>query len=392
MLKDDAQRGTKMKHNRCIFHIPNHLDEKGSSGSQVRPRKMLKAFQNIGYEVDVVMGYGAERKKQIEAIKNNIVNGVCYDFLYSESSTMPTQLTEKDHIPRYPFLDFNFFKFCHKNGIPIGLFYRDIYWRFPIYKEGTPLLQYLVAETAYRFDLREYAKFLDIFYVPNKKISRYVRNKRLDAIMDELPPGSVFDSDFIAYKRSYYEKRLKNYNNKISLFYVGGVGNQYIFDSLLEGAYDIENLYITICCREKEWVENEPKLKKYLTDRIRVVHRTGTELEEYYREADIALAFFLPDIYREMAVPIKLFEYMGHGIPVLASNDTAVGSFVSENNIGWSIDYNANTVHNLLQELIENYQEVVDKHNNCLAILNNNTWEGRAYKVSTQLSSCKASN
>ncbi len=108
---------------RCIFHIPNKLDEKSLSGSQVRPRMMIQAFKDIGYDVDVVMGYGKERKKSINIIKNNIKSGIKYDFLYSESSTMPTLLTEKNHLPLYPNLDFGFFKFCKNHGIKIGLFY-----------------------------------------------------------------------------------------------------------------------------------------------------------------------------------------------------------------------------------------------------------------------------
>lgn len=53
----------------CIFHIPNYIPQNERSGSQIRPRKMLEAFKNNGYNVDVIMGYGKERKTQIENIK-----------------------------------------------------------------------------------------------------------------------------------------------------------------------------------------------------------------------------------------------------------------------------------------------------------------------------------
>lgn len=115
---------------RMIFHIPMKIDRNRASASQIRPMKMIEAFKECGYEVVVVEGYGKERKRQIKEIKSNILKGVKYDFLYSESSTMPTLLTEKNHLPLYPFLDFSFFAFCKKHGIKIGLFYRDIYWVF----------------------------------------------------------------------------------------------------------------------------------------------------------------------------------------------------------------------------------------------------------------------
>ena len=103
------------------------------SPSHIRPMKMLEAFQFIGYEVDVIEGDGGKRKESINNIKKRILSGIKYEFLYSESSTMPTLLTEKNHLPIYPCLDFSFFSFCKRYGIPIGLFYRDIYWCFPEY-------------------------------------------------------------------------------------------------------------------------------------------------------------------------------------------------------------------------------------------------------------------
>lgn len=74
---------------RMIFHIPIKIDLNRASASQIRPMKMIKAFKECGYDVVIVEGYGKERKKQIKEIKDNILKGIKYDFLYSESSTMP---------------------------------------------------------------------------------------------------------------------------------------------------------------------------------------------------------------------------------------------------------------------------------------------------------------
>ena len=43
---------------KMIFHHPYPVFPEGKSGSQVRPYSMLKAFETIGYEVDLVAGYG----------------------------------------------------------------------------------------------------------------------------------------------------------------------------------------------------------------------------------------------------------------------------------------------------------------------------------------------
>jgi len=84
---------------RCIIHIPNKLNPRMASASQIRPRKMIEAFKAIGCEVDVIEGTSRERALAIKRIKKNIKSGIMYDFMYAESSTMPTLLTDSNHLP-----------------------------------------------------------------------------------------------------------------------------------------------------------------------------------------------------------------------------------------------------------------------------------------------------
>lgn len=176
---------------RIIFHLPLKIDPTLHSASQIRPLKMLQAFKDIGYEVDVIMGSGEERKRAIKVIKKNIKNGVTYDFLYSESSTMPTLLTESHHLPTHPFLDFGFFKFCKKHGIQIGLFYRDIYWRFPDYAKDWKTN---IALKLYNYDLRKYNQLVDTLFVPSKDMLRFLPEKYNYSI-HELPSGAEIKFD-----------------------------------------------------------------------------------------------------------------------------------------------------------------------------------------------------
>ena len=46
---------------RCIVHIPNHIEKSGKSGSNIRPIKMKQAFEENGYLVEYISGYGTER-------------------------------------------------------------------------------------------------------------------------------------------------------------------------------------------------------------------------------------------------------------------------------------------------------------------------------------------
>lgn len=58
---------------RMIFHIPLKINRERSSASQIRPLKMIEAFKKVGFEVDLVEGYGKERKKQIKKIKKEYI-------------------------------------------------------------------------------------------------------------------------------------------------------------------------------------------------------------------------------------------------------------------------------------------------------------------------------
>ena len=193
---------------KIIFHHPLPLDPSAKSASGIRPQRMLRAFKALGYEVDVVAGYAAQRGAVIKNIKKNISNGVKYDFVYAESSTMPTILTERHHLPTHPFIDWQFFRFCKKNGIPIGLFYRDIYWIFSSYGKGLNSLKIHLAKISYYFDLWVYNKTLQKLYLPSLKMGDYV------PVVDKakfcaLPPGH--DAPTVKNNQK---------NEKIKLFYV----------------------------------------------------------------------------------------------------------------------------------------------------------------------------
>jgi len=365
---------------KCIFHIPDNINPNWPSGSQIRPMKMLNAFKNIGYDVDFVMGYGAERKEQINKIKNNIKNGTRYEFLYSESSTMPTLLTERHHFPDYPFLDFGFMKFCKKSGINIGLFYRDIYWKFPIYSNNVALYKRMIALPMYKYDLGRYKKLIDILYLPSIKVNDYI-GVNIGKKVDELPPGA---DNFIK-NRIIKQNKIQQY---LEILYVGGInGDLYDFEKLLKIVNQETYLKLTVCCREQEWENNKNRYDKYLNNRISIVHKSGKDLIQLYDSADIVNLFIKPSEYRNMAMPVKLFEYLGSCTPIIATKGSASGNFVEKNDIGWAIDYDEESLAKLLDYIYNNQWILKEKSENEKKILPDNTWEARAKKVAYQLKS-----
>lgn len=370
---------------RCIFHVPNHIDISAKSGSQVRPMKIIKALTDIGYDVDVVMGYGRERKKSIQSIKENIKNGVRYEFMYSESSTMPTLLTEKNHLPVYPKLDFGFFKFCKKNSIKIGLFYRDVIWRFEQYRASVPWYYRIVTFFFYKYDLWKYRKLVDILYLPSERIKDYIPECRM-MTQKILPPGAEYCPEILKKRQEYFNSR--KFEN-IRIFYVGGVTGIYDILEFVKAIRDRDKIFLTICCKEEEWIRERSRYKPFLTERVNIVHESGKDLIKYYLQADICSCYF--DVnrhpYMQLAIPVKLLEYVSFITPVIATSNSCAANFVEKYDIGWTIPYGKDNIQSLLDFLLDNPGIISSKQKHISECLYANTWEQRMLQIEKELRS-----
>ncbi len=355
---------------RMIFHIPLELDPKLKSASQIRPIKMLQGFREAGFEVDVVEGDTKKRATQIRQIKERIKKGEKYSFMYSESSTMPTMLTSRHHIPTHPFLDFELFRICKRNGIKIGLFYRDIYWVFPEYDTG---IKSKIAKLFYRIDLRLYNRYVDILFLPSLRMKEFIP-KKMKMPIYALPSGSEVTSNNIDSKAE---------NDVLEVFYVGGIGNHYNLTLLCECVAKLNHIHLTICCRPKDWETVKNIYKPLLGTNIDVVHASGSELDYYYKRADLCSLFVKPGVYWAFAMPYKLLEFIGRGRPVLASTGTATADFVKKNYVGFCIDYNEQSLLDFLKSIKKS--ELTEMREHIFKVANKNSWTNRALEVAELL-------
>lgn len=357
---------------KIIFHLPQKIDRNRASASQIRPFKLIDAFIRIGYEVDLIEGYGCERKKQILQIKKNIKAGVKYDFLYSESSTMPTLLTEKHHYPTYPTLDFSFFSFCKASGIKIGLFYRDIYWCFDASNKG---FKEKIAKYFYLYDLKKYNELVDVLFLPSLEMAEYIPFT-LKKEIKSLPSGldvNVFDD----------EKKQEDLN--VNILYIGGIGPLYNIEKIVKVVGGLNNVTLKICCRKDDWDQVKSIYLPDMKTNVSIVHKSGKDIADLYKQADLFNIFIEPNEYRKFAVPFKLFEAIGYGCPVLASKGTFVGAFVADNNIGIVCDYDDRELKKALLNIINNKKVLHDYKVNIKNIALSNTWENRCLEIQNAL-------
>lgn len=356
-----------------IFHHPLPVNPGGNSGSQVRPYQMAKAFENIGYEVEMVTGYGADRKKAIKKIKNEAKKGRKFDFIYSESSTMPTLLTEPHHLPIYPVLDFGFFHWAKKNGIPIGLFYRDVYWKFDMYKKELSRWKSLISIPLFWYDWVAYRNLIDHLYLPSLLMKNALPTSWSEDTLSSLPPGG--------------ENKELNFNKpsskKLNLIYIGGMKPPgYNLSPMFNmvGQVKGNNINLKLCCRKEEWQSVEWFYKSLLSSNIEIIHWSGSKLKELYMETDLFLLIRENHEYLDFAMPVKVLEALGHGVPILTLSGTEAARFIHEEDIGWVVD-SIEEAKELLFYFIKNPKVIEDKRKKVIEAQVRHTWEARALMV-----------
>ena len=356
---------------RCIFHYPSPIESKPGVGSALRPYRMVDAFRQMGYQVDEVTGYSKERKEKIKQIKQNIKNGVRYEFVYAENVNSPVAYADADNVPRHPLMDCAFFKFCRKQGIPVGLFYRDVYWKFPIFKEATTPLKRMFLLPAFRWDLRRYNKCLDLMFLPTMRMGQYVLP---DMPAKPLPPGGHVYEDVLQQKKD----RIPVKDGILRVFYVGSLSSLYDNTKLFQAVQATPNVELTVCTPQKQWEKMKDHYAPYLCERIQIVHESGEQLIRRYVEADVSAYCLQKSEYLDFAMPIKVFEAISYGTPLLVADIHSISQFVQEQDIGWNTENTTESVAEMLQYLVSHPEEVAQKTANVIDAVPRNTWPARA--------------
>lgn len=359
----------------CIFHHPFPVEPHGTSGSRVRPYQMLKAFERLGYEVTAITGYARERRRQIDRLRVDIARGKRFDFAYSESHTLPLQLTEPHHFPSHPFVDGRLFHTIKRTGIPLGLFYRDVYWRFDQFKETYPGLKRHLAVLFYRQEWRLFRKHADHLFLPSLSMASALPTTWPADRLSALPPGI---------DRSIPLRRCAPTSpSALRLLYVGGTTPPlYDLTPLFEAVRGSEQMRLTLCCRRAEW--NLVSSRYQVPDNVEVVHASGEQLDVLYEQADLAAIVREPHPYLDFAMPVKVFEALGHGLPVvtLAGNETA--RFVQEQDVGWVLG-SPSDLRALADDLLNHPAKLEDAFQRVESVQGAHSWQARAQRVAETL-------
>lgn len=364
--------------NKIIVYYPYKLREQ-TSGSAVRPVKMIEAFKELGNEKEIeiieIHGESKERSKKLDELYNK-VNPKEILLCYMENSTTPMWLTDSDHIPRRPFLDLRFLNYLKKNKIPLGLFYRDIYWKFEhLYSVNKWIKPFMIA--LFKIELFLFKKYANTIFLPSVFMNKYVQAD--EAKIKDLPPGGV-----------NLLTRTKIAHDTVNAIYVGGINPRYgIYETL--AAFKELNLHnnrinLTLVCRKEEFAKFHDLMSPFIEEEwLNLHHAYGDALKPLYKNVDFGIVPIKKDTYNDFAIAVKMFEYISYGLPVLATNCDAQKAIVDRSHIGIVVEDTKEGILEGLINLTDEHLRQELKKRVANALLNEHLWVHRALSVYEKL-------
>ncbi len=358
-----------------IYHFAFQMVEE-SAGSQVHLHQMLRAFEALGYRVELVTGLPIARQSAIRRIQADSARGRNFDFLYVWSPTSPSLYPKRNLL--HPFLDCRFFAWCKGQSIPRGLFYGDVHWKFDHFRRSVPWARRMNMLPLYWYDWFVYRRYMQHLFLPSLGMRTFLPTRWPQGRTSALPPGC----NLVPISES---RAAESAGQPLRLLYVGGVVPPlYDLKPMLDLVESVEGVQMTLCCRVEEWERVRSHYALAASSKIEIVHKSGSALAQYYAQSDL-FGLYWRHPYLDFAMPVKLFESIGYGLPLLASDGTEAARFIAREGAGW-LASTAEEFGNLLAHLRDNRQEIAQVRRHIIDdVRPRHTWQARAKTVAHAL-------
>ncbi len=250
------------------------------------------------------------------------------------------------------------------NKIPISVYIRDGY---PLFKEYWSLRFYrqIIANIFWLLSYHCYRVLVDIMYFPSEMLMGKFRfsNKKL------LIPGI---SDF----KNNLGKQKKN-----SIFYAGGIGQQYDIETFLKACKKLVeeiDISVTMFCRESEvYMVSDWQKESWLS----VQHKN---LEELDFQPMIGVIPHKKHRYSNLCFPVKLLDYVSINAVILASESENLKNYIEEKNIGLIVKFgDVDDYYRKMKELLENEELYNELKENVMDLKKSDdvTWKARCKQI-----------
>ena len=333
------------------------------SGSSVRPQKIYQAFLQEGHEVKLLEGQQnrrAERRQKVREILSWLDShkpDICY--------------VDPPSGPIFNSIDLQLLKRIHRMGVPIGLFYRDAYWKFAKWWGVTGIKKWVLTYMHKR-DLKLFGQNCDILYFPSRSMADLFHFPKQEI----LPPGGEIHC--APHPHLYHQ-----------MVYVGGISERYGSSILLNAMKLLQkkhlDIRLSLVCREAEMGYLDKKYRD--APWLKIYHASGDDqLRPIYEKADVGILPLKRDFYMDFAIPVKTFEYMGYGLPLISTDCVETKRIIDRYECGITCKDDAESLANAIEAFYQDPNRIKVYQRNVMRAMQENKWTDRTKKVIEDLS------
>ncbi|WP_053960127.1 glycosyltransferase [Sulfobacillus thermosulfidooxidans] len=325
---------------------------------KVRIMHMAESLAKIS-TLTIIAGTRQERAIWFdEALKRGVLDAI--DAVYVESaSSFATPA------------DIRFLWAVKRKAIPLAIYVRDYYQRFPKlyppknYRERVMKWLYVLTLFAYRY-------LADIIYVPSRALGQLVGGKEIRL----LPPGGVLYPVPPLIKPSQQPEPW--------ILYVGAGGPYDGVDLLIKAVHKLHqsmpDVHLALVMRRAEWPKLSPV--SYIT----LVEAHGQGLEYWYARASVAVIPRRDTAYTRLAWPVKLMDYLSHGLGVIVTDQSEAARFVERYQVGQMSQPDSESLAKTLESCLRSPQLLdLYAHNARRVIEQEHSWDHRAQTLVADL-------
>jgi glycosyltransferase involved in cell wall biosynthesis len=238
-------------------------------------------------------------------------------------------------------VDLLFLALAHAAGVPILIFIPDAYQLFPTIFPRTGLKERLL-DWGWRRSIASYLRLADMLLFPSQGLGTCFDTQQCTEV---LPPAGLPNQECSPLS---WEPP--------TILYVGGASRRYGSDLLLDAMEQVVTRHPAARCR---FITGDVAVDVLAAHRARhtpwltVEQRTFDELPAVMSSATLTVIPLRVNAYNDLAMPVKLFDYMSFGRPVVATACRDTAALVNELEAGLTVDDTADGLAQGITRLLE---------------------------------------
>jgi glycosyltransferase involved in cell wall biosynthesis len=250
--------------------------------------------------------------------------------------------------------------------VPVSIYIRDAYPKFREFRENISWYQ-VPLYWGWHVSVYLFHFFATRTYYPTGALAALFSPRRGDL----LPPGAEIRPDMFS----------ESSNN---MLYAGGISKHYGMDIMLRMMQEIRknNANITLYILNAR-VEESEEMKNHGVKVFRgnMADLAGTGLQFF-----LALSPRERTEYNNLALPVKIFDYIGAGLPVLVSECDEQAGFIKESGYGMVCNASGADFARSVMELLGDRKKLLAFHQQIKAdVPKSHSWLVRAAKIRSDL-------